>query len=311
MVIAIDFGGTTIKLGLVHEGALVAGATLPAHSGNGMLARLPHVEQAIGQLLEQAGVSISECAGIGIATPGVVDTDNAVLVSINDKYMDAVGFSFREWAQQAYGLPFAMENDARAALLGEIVYGAAQGEQNAVLLTFGTGIGTAAAMNGQLVRGKHYQAGILGGHFATDIAGQRCNCGNQGCLEAQAGHWALPGVLRRHPAFASSALAGLSSWGYRDIIDAARAGDRVAVEVLEQLLEHWSAGIVNMVHAYDPETVILSGGLMNAQNDIVPLLEEKVRQRSWTPWGEVKLVVARHPEASVLLGLSALIDQRA
>ncbi|WP_276353019.1 ROK family protein [Cohnella caldifontis] len=310
VAIAVDFGGTNIKLGLVRQGQVVSRASLPSYSDQGLIGRLPAVEREIGRLLAERRLRPSDCAGLGIATPGMVDAEKGTILSINEKYADAVGFSFRDWARGAFDLRCVLENDARAALLGEIAYGAAVGETDAVLLTFGTGIGTAAVMNGRIVRGRHAQAGILGGHFATDIRGNACNCGNTGCLEAQAGHWALPALAKRHPGFAGSSLSRHGSLGYREIIEAAGSGDRVGAELLETLVAHWSAGIVNMIHAYDPETVVLSGGLMKSQAVLVPMLQEKVRQRSWTPWGEVKIVVSRDPDASVLWGLASLLNPK-
>ncbi|BBI31278.1 ROK family protein [Cohnella abietis] len=307
MIITIDFGGTNIKIGLVDQGKIVGRSNLPSYSDKGMIVRLSDVEQEIKVLLKRQGSSISDCSGLGIATPGLVDVENCVILSINEKYSDAVGFNFQDWAREAFSLPMVLENDARAALLGEIAYGVAEGEKDAVLLTFGTGIGTAVIMNGQVVRGKHSQAGILGGHFTTDVYGNECNCGNLGCLEAQAGHWALSYSVKQHPTYFNSVLSKCSSLGYSDIIEAAQQGDQVGVDVLEGLLNHWSAGIVNMIHAYDPETVILSGGLMKASDFIVPILRERVRQRSWTPWGDVKMVVANDPDVSVLLGLASLV----
>lgn len=309
MNIAVDFGGTNIKIGLVRDEEVLALSSIPSYSDQGMIARLPIVEQEIRALLRTNGYAPHDCRAIGIATPGVVDTDQQTILSINDKFSDAVGFSFRDWAGDVWSLPIAMENDARAALIGEVAYGAARGETDAVLLTFGTGIGTAAMIEGTIVRGKHYQAGIMGGHLSTDIHGNRCNCGNDGCLEAQAGHWALPDAAARHPEYRGSVLHGTAALGYRDILDAAKSGDRVGMELLDGLLHHWTAGIVNMIHAYDPEVVILSGGLMKAKEELVSALSARVGERCWTPWGQVRIVVADNPDSSVLLGLSALLRQ--
>ncbi|MBU7316600.1 ROK family protein [Paenibacillus oleatilyticus] len=309
MNIAIDFGGTTIKIGLVHEGKVHALRTLPAHSSKGLIPRLPAVAAAVRELLACHRLSIADCEGIGIATPGLVDTVNRTIVSINDKYSDAVGFSFQAWIADTFQLPFVMENDARSALIGETAYGVAQRETDAVLMTFGTGIGTAAMMNGKILHGRHYQAGILGGHLSTDIHGSLCNCGNIGCLEAQAGHWALNQAARRHPHYSQSRLSQLTQLSYLAVLEEALSGDQAATDLLEHLISHWIAGIVNLIHAYDPEVVILSGGLMKSKDHIVPLLSERVCKNAWTPWGKVRIAVAEDPDASVLLGVSRLLSE--
>lgn len=310
MNVTIDFGGTNIKIGLVQEGAVLAKTSIPANSGDGMLARLPEAERAVRGLLAGAGAGLGQCEGVGLSLPGIVDTGRKTLVSIKGKYTDAIGYDYAGWAKAAFGLPLAVENDARAALLGEVAYGAARGERDAVLVIFGTGIGTAAMMEGRVVRGKHDQAGILGGHLTTDVYGVRCACGNPGCLEAQASHWSIPQRAAKLPGFAASALARENGWGYEAIVKAALEGDRFANRLLDDLIVHWRAGIVNLIHAYDPEVVILSGGLMKSADVLLPRLTERLEASAWLSWGAPRFVVAQDPETSALLGMSYLVSRQ-
>jgi glucokinase len=97
-------------------------------------------------------------------------------------------------------------------------------------------------------------------------------------------------------------------WGYKEAVQAGWTGHAAAAGLLDELFLHWSAGIVNLVHAYDPECVILSGGLMKSARDVLPRLEETVRRRAWTDWGEIRFKAADNPDASVLLGLAALLN---
>ncbi len=307
MNIAIDFGGTNIKIGIIDGGTVKAKASIPAYSEQGLAGRLPEVATTVEGLLRKTGTSLAACRGVGLALPGIVDADKRTLLSINDKYADAIGFDFDRWVEEAFALPFVMENDARAALLGEAVYGVARGTKDSVLMMFGTGIGTAAIMNGAIVRGRHYQAGILGGHLATDIHGEKCACGNVGCMEAQASHWALGIRASRMPEFSDSPLAQRpGTLGYEDVISASDQGEEWARRLVESLLEHWSAGIVNLIHAYDPEVVVLSGGLMKSADRVLPRVIERTLASAWTPWGAPRFAVAKDPETSVLLGLSHL-----
>ena len=306
--ITMDFGGTNIKIGLVRQGTVLSRTSIPAYSEGGLLPRLKDVERAVSRLLESEGLRLEECGGIGIAMPGLVNSDKLTLLSINEKYADAVGFSFGSWAEDVFGLPLVMENDARAALLGEVSYGVAQGETDAVLMTFGTGIGTAALMEGHLIGGKHYQAGVLGGHMTTDVHGRTCNCGNTGCLEAQASHRVLPEQARSLPDYSDSRLSQVPVIDYKAVVELAQAGDRVSADFLGELVMHWSAGLVNLIHAYDPEVVVLSGGLMKSAEVLLPMLEERVHRMAWTPWGKVRFKVAEDPDTSVLLGVSRLLE---
>lgn len=309
MNVTIDFGGTNIKIGLVQDGQIVAKTSIPAKSGAGMLGRLPVAAASVRTLLAEAGADLSQCGAVGIALPGIVDSRTKTLTSINEKYTDAIGFDFANWAREEFGLPIAAENDARAALIGETVYGTARGEKDAVLVIFGTGIGTAALIDGQVLRGRHHQAGILGGHLSTDVDGETCACGNVGCVEAQASHWAIPVRAAKLPGFAGSRLAEGAEWGYEAVIRASSEGDEFALSLLQDLIRHWSAGIVNLVHAYDPEVVILSGGLMKSSELLLPRLKEQVDALAWTPWGKPRFVVADDPEISALLGLAYMAEQ--
>jgi glucokinase len=257
--IAIDFGGTDIKIGLVQNGTVISRTRLPALSQRGLLRRLSDVIGSIYHLLSHSRTSISECMGIGIAASGVVDATSRTLLSINDKYSDAVGFPLEQWFEGAFGLPCILENDARAALIGEAAYGVARDETNAVLMRIGTSIGTSVRMNGQILRSGHLQAGILGGYFGTGL-------------------------------------------------EAVMKSDAVDIDTFKSLIPHWSTGIVSLIHAYDPEIVILSGELMKSQADIVPLLQEQVLKYAWTSWGNVRFVVAEDPDTSVLLGVSRLLE---
>lgn len=309
-IVAIDFGGTYIKMALLEDGMVRERYKIPAYSDQGLHFRLEEVKQGVHLLLEKAGLSLSDCSGIGMAIPGIVNADTCRVLSVNAKYNDAIDFDFAAWAEQTFGLPIVLENDAKAALIGEVTYGVAAGETDAVLMTFGTGIGTAAIVGGRILRGKHHQAGCLGGHFVTDAHGPACNCGGIGCLEANAGNWSLPRLARRYEGFAASALARAETIDYKAVIDASLRRDPVAETMLRDLLEHWTAGILNLIHAYDPEVVILSGGLMKSRDVVLPIFERKVHERAWTPWGKVRFAVAEDPETSVLLGVFALLKDK-
>ncbi|SES11820.1 ROK family protein [Salipaludibacillus aurantiacus] len=304
--ISVDFGGTFIKIGLIRDGHVADFTDTPSYSGKGLTPRLAVVETIVAELLEKNAMTAGELNGIGIAIPGLVDATEKRVLSTNAKYNDAINFSFTRWVDKTFNVPFIIENDARAALAGEVFHGGAQGSEDAVMMIFGTGIGTAAMINGQLLRGKHHQAGVLGGHFITDHAGYMCTCGNKGCVEAQASNWSLPIVARERAGFNKSRLADADHVDYKSVVENARAGDDFSESFLEDLIEHWAAGLTNLVHAYDPSTVILSGGLMKSKDYLLPKIKARVLERTWTPWGQPEFLAAEKPEHSVLLGLHHL-----
>lgn len=198
-------------------------------------------------------------------------------------------------------------NDARMALLGEWQHGAGKGCSDLVMVTLGTGIGSAVLIGGELLIGKHFQAGNLGGHFVVNHKGTVCTCGNVGCVEAEASTWRLPSLLEEHPNFYESSMRNEEVLDFRALFHHAGNNDRVAKEVLEHCLSAWAAGIISMIHAFDPELIILSGGIMKSAPVILPVLQEKVNKLAWTPWGKVKLVEARFPDSAALYGADYLV----
>lgn len=304
--IAIDLGGTKIKMGVVETGQILAWSSIDAYSDKGLLERLPIIEQHVNSLLDKTGKSKSEVAGVAFATPGLVDTDNMRLISINDKFSDALDFDFKMWAKMRWGTQLVLENDARSALAGEWQYGAGKGYDNVVGLTLGTGIGTSAVIKGQLLRGKHFQAGILGGHFVVNVNGTPCNCGNIGCAEAEASTWSLAQKAHNAPEWKWSPLAKAGKIDYKNVFEWARKGDELADRLMKHSLDIWAATVINMVHAYDPTLVILNGGVMGSADVIIPYIQNKVNKHAWLGWEGPKIVKAENMNNAALLGAAYL-----
>lgn len=305
MELAIDFGGTNIKLAIFKEKSCAFQWTgsIPAHSEEG-------IEQALfrtQQYLTAQGYD--SFTAVGIATPGVVNVDTCRLLTVNKKYTDAVNFDFTGWVSKNYHCPIIMENDANAALLGEVSYGCAEGMSNAVMMIFGTGIGTAAMVDRHLLRGPHYRAANLGGHSIIQMNGQRCNCGQRGCLEAYAGTEAFLQRIARDPERNSSILGSEQNITMKQVFEAAEAEDPYACQQIQILSQYYATGILNMVYAYDPECVILSGGIMKGSSMLLDRLEKLVNSQNWIGNNPVKIVVADHPDYSVTLGLKNRIEE--
>jgi glucokinase len=304
--LCIDFGGTAVKLGLLSAGAPLATTQFPVGDGSDPLGR---AASAARDILATADVTPK---ATGVALPGVVDRRAGTLVRAHDKYSSLAGVDVRAWARQEFGVPCDIENDARAALVGETVHGAAEGARDAVLVTIGTGIGTAAMMDGVILRGATDHAGILGGHVTVDVDAGGCPCGNIGCAESLASTWALDRALRRHPGFTSSALAS----GPADLraLTEAAATDTVARDTLQRFVRVWGAVLVSLCHAYDPAVAIVSGSVLAARDAIVPGLSAHLERHLWSSAHRPRVVVPERPDLSVLRGLSvvarAAVDRR-
>ncbi len=304
-ILAIDLGGSRVKLAIVDAGRVKELHIFPISHGLPTGAVLDAIE---AQAKGMAG--IGGCRGVGFAYPGLVDMRNQRVLCINDKYTDAADMDFSGWARERFGLELLLINDAAAALCGEMTYGASRGHDSGALLMVGTGVGTAAWARGRLLTGEHGALGILGGHIAIAHEHPRkCTCGSVGCLEAYAGTWALPGLAREHPGFEGSVLSKAERIDYRALAAGCEAGDAVCKDVFDAVCRALCTGAVNLVHAYDPEVLVLSGGASRIAA-LQPAIQAHLNRYCWTTWGRVLVTAAENPEASVALGLSSLFEKR-
>jgi glucokinase len=302
--IALDLGGTRIKFGLLEAGQLQASANIEVPSSENFAAVLPIIEEQIAQMLQQTGHK--NLNGIGMAFPTVVDSDNMRLLYKYVKYNDANDLDLSDWARKKWQAPLVMENDARAALVGEWQYGAGKGCDNLVMVTIGTGVGSAALIEGKLLKGSHYLAGNLGGHQNIRFDGIRCNCGNTGCLESEASSWALPEMIKREKGYEQSPFATGEKPDFEAVFRLAAAGDPFALQVRNRCLEVWSAGILNLIYAYDPERVVIGGGVMHSASVILPFIQEKINTAAWLPENAAQVVAAQQPDWAGVMGIGYL-----
>lgn len=281
--LALDIGGSHIACARVVEGRIEQRVEIPVTSTERFLPLVP----VLGEVLE-ALRGTHAVAGVAMAFPGLVEPGSGRILSTPaGKYEDAVGHDFGGWFRDHLGLAARIEVDGRMALLGERAFGALQGEDDAVLLGVGTGIGSAAIMGGAIVRGRRGQASVLGGHCSIDPAGPPCRCGNIGCPEAIASTWALPRLIAALPT--KGALHGVPQPDLKTVFDLARSGDTGAQIVRDRCLTTWAAAALNMVHAYDAARVVITGGAAEAP-EVVPYIAEHVRRHAWTV-GEAPSVV--------------------
>jgi glucokinase len=271
---------------------------------------LPAFAAAFRKLIEESHLALADFEGIAVGFCGLVDTDRSRVLSTNKKYDDAPSLDLQDWARQDLGLPLRLENDARMALLGERAAGAARGFDDIVMITLGTGVGGAAMIGGQLLRGKHYRAGCLGGHLPVAYDGRPCTCGGAGCMEAHASGWALPGICREWPGFAGSALAcERGDLDFATLFRASDSGDPVAREIVAHCIRIWSVGTVGLVHAYDPEVVVIGGGVMQRGDEILAPVRRYVEENSWAPCCAIQFRAAELGSDAGLLGAASLLRE--
>jgi glucokinase len=307
--LGIDFGGTHATCGLVDDRLLLAHETIDTDCAKSLQAVLPRIRDSCRKLMQGRGLSARDLAGIAIGFAALVDSHMNRILSTDGKYEDVKDIDLADWIRQNLGVRARIENDARMALLGESYAGAARGLTDVVMMTLGTGIGGVAMIEGKLLRGKHAQAGCLGGHLPSVFNGRPCTCGAIGCAEAEASGWSLPLIIKEWPGAKDSALSTYSLVGFKELFEHAARGDRVAVAIRDRCLDVWAANAVGLVHAYDPEMILIGGGVMQSADVIMPHIESYVHKYAWTPWGKVQVRAAELGNHAVLMGAVPLLLQ--
>lgn len=308
--LAVDIGGSHANCGLVENENILASESIDIASATNIRAVLSRVAEVLRALTQTHSLSLASFQGIAVGFPGLVDCRIGRVVSTNKKYDDAPEVDFVAWGREALGLALRIENDARLALLGESFAGAARGFGDVVMMTLGTGIGGVAMIEGRLLRGKHAQAGCLGGHIPVLFNGRPCTCGNIGCAEAEASGWSLPGIVRDFPGASESSLAKYPHVGFKQLFEEAENEDKTALAIRDRCLKVWAADAVALVHAYDPEIIVIGGGVMERADIIIPYVEAHVHKYAWTPWGKVQVRPAELANNAALVGAIPLLSEQ-
>ncbi|MGR5437042.1 ROK family protein [Vibrio owensii] len=299
MYLGIDIGGSHTKYGLVHEHQVVFASQFSSQKMK-LADILATLKQQVLVNLAENNVELSHLKGVAIALPGIVDSKKSILLDINKKLEEAVGFDFAMWAYASFGIRAELFNDAKQALMGEAISGCAQGTKDISLVIIGTGIGTAVMMDGKVLHSRNHVAGNIGGHLIGHVGGRYCTCGNQGCLEAYSSNSILDEYLKER----GTDLKGVNvedSVDYKVIFDHYDSHE-VCKKIGDDLIAHWGSVVINMLHSYDSELIVLSGGVFNSSVNILEKINAYVLERVWMPQGSFKIVLAENPTYSVMLG---------
>lgn len=307
--LCFDVGGTRIKGGLIApDGRVLARQTVPTEGSRGASHVLRVIRELGERLLKEVGTP-PDLAGVGIAMTGVIDPERNVVVQLNGKIPGIEGMPMGQLLAEHFQVPVHMENDSLVYTLGEWRFGAGRGVDNLVCITLGTGVGTGVVINGRLLRTRHLLAGILGGHFTVDPDGPTCSCGNVGCLETFASVTALVQDVRWHlqRGCRSTLLAQYErspdSVDAPAILKAVSEGDELATERWRRYTRYVGVGIVNLIHAYDPELVVIGGGISSVGPLLIDPVREYVKRFAWTePRGRVDVRPAQLQDDAALLG---------
>lgn len=313
-IVGVDVGGTNIVVGTVAEdGSEIVGVvsepTMPEQGPDAVVERI--VQLAKASIAEAKGKPV---AGVGIGAPGPLDTKRGlVLLTPN---LGWTNMPLRDRVSRGVGLPASLDNDANCAIYGEVWQGAARGARHVVGLTIGTGIGGGIVLDGAIYHGASDIAGEIG-HMTIDSTGRRCKCGNYGCLEAYASG---PNIAARAvegiEAGADSSLPGyvggdLAKVTAQTVYQAANDGDDLALEVVRDTAKFLGAGVASLINIFNPEVVVICGGVTLAGDRLFVPLRAEVKRRAFKPAVDVcRILPGSLPGTAGVFGAAAVfVDQ--
>ena len=291
-VLGVDLGGTKISVGAMttdgaRRHALHSLPTLAEEGADAVVERIASmVETAIAQTMRETGAARDDFLGVGIGSPGPLDRAAGLVITTPN--LGWHNFPLRDRVSNDVGLRATLDNDANCATVGEWWIGAARGAPNVVGVTIGTGIGGGLILDGKLYHGASDVAGEIG-HTTIDSTGRRCKCGNYGCLEAYASGPATADRAREALVGIDDSLlitmvgGRLEALTAAHVYDASKQGDPVAQEVVRETARFIGAGLANLLNIFNPNVVVLAGGVAQAGEELFAPVRAEVRRRAFKP----------------------------
>lgn len=280
-IIGVDVGGTKIAAALVRERGCISNRVRRATPVGSAAETLKAIEQTARMVLDDAGLDAEQVSGVGLGIPGLVEPETGVAIaSVNLGWQDV---AVKASLEAALGMRCAVENDVKAAALGEIKYGAARGLRNIIYLVIGTGIAAGIVIDGKLLRGAHGVAGEIG-HAILRPSGPLCKCGARGCMEVLVAGPAIAERVQQWPVDGDDGSVASDSLEAEEVFAAVRAGDAAATETLGAVAADLAFALQFLLLAFDPEMVVLGGGVMESGEMILPAVLDRLSQQAAASW---------------------------
>ena len=309
-VVGIDVGGQTSKIGVVDaRGTVLAQTVIRTDTYDTVEPYIAELAEAVKKVIAEAGTE-GKIRGIGVGAPN----GNYYTGTIEAAPNLAWGHNRVEFAkllsEAMGGLPVALTNDANAAAVGEMTYGAARGMKNFIMITLGTGVGSGIVINGEVVYGHDGFAGELGHTTAVRNNGRSCGCGRSGCLEAYCSAMGVARTAREWLELSDepSLLRNCDNIASKDVYDAAKEGDKLALKVFEFTGKILGRSLADFIAFSAPEAIVLFGGLARAKEFLTEPILEAMNGNVLNLWkNKVELVYSQLKESdAAILGASAL-----
>jgi len=309
-ILVLDLGGTQLRLALANrDGKLLSRYAAPTQAAQSQRRLIGRINRAIREITSD--IDLKQVLGMGVAVAGLVNPETGVLLS-SPNLPRLRNVRLKALLEREIKAPVWLANDASLAALGEHRFGAGRGFSHLVYITVSTGIGGGVIIdNGLFLGGQGYAAEI--GHMVIDPDGPRCACGNMGCLEAFASGSAIARMaleeLSRGKVSIITSLAedDLSRVTAEMVARAAQSGDPLAEEIMDRAGTSLGIGVVNLLHLFDPELVIIGGGVSRAGELILRPVRRVIAERAMSGFKGAKVVTSALGDDSGLLGAVAWV----
>lgn len=277
--LGIDIGGTAAKLGIVSDDGIIEEQKSVSVNFDGYdTPILTTVLKESEQFLTERGISANQLSGIGVSATGGVDTKRGIIAGSAGHIKNWDGSEITARLSERFHLPVTVLNDANAAALGELWCGAAKGHRDVIVMTVGTGVGGGMISDGKILLGSSGFAGEIG-HMPVQCEGEPCSCGNAGCIEHYGSTTALVRTVRKaHEDGAFPELNGKEING-KEIFTLAAAGNPQVLQILDRWMDYIASSLVGLVHIFNPELILIGGGVSAQQELFIEPLERKVKSR--------------------------------
>jgi glucokinase len=306
-IVGVDLGGTYVKIGLVDSknGKILKKSSIETKVELGGEEVVKRIANAIVELTEG-----TDYHAVGIGSPGSIDKENGI-VRFSPNFPDWHNFPLGSLLSELLGKNVYVENDANSFALGEKWFGAGIGKNHIVALTLGTGVGGGVISHGTLITGSTGIGAELG-HVIINPNGPLCGCGNYGCLESYASATAIVRMAtERKKKFPDSIIFKNEKVTAKAVFDAARDGDRLALMLRDEVVEALAIGITGFVHIFNPEVVIIGGGVSRAGDILFEPLRKRVNELVMPTFKDTfEIIQSPLVENAGILGAASIVLQR-
>ena len=294
LVIGIDIGGQTTKCGIVDaRGSVLSQTVIRSDNHTEVTPFIAELAEALNRIIAEAKAE-GQIRGIGVGAPNGNYYTGTIESAVNLVWGGTKIIPFAKLlSEQMNAIPVSLTNDANAAAMGEMTYGAARGMKNFIMITLGTGVGSGIVINGEVVYGHDGFAGELGHTCAVRHNGRQCNCGKTGCLETYASAIGVARTAREWLEMSDepSVLRSLDKITSKDVYDAAKDGDKMALRIFDFTGRILGEKLADFIEFSAPEAIVLFGGLARAKEFLDEPIKKAMNENVLPLWRDKVMLV--------------------